>query len=103
MVDEYAPFNQRSRLKAEILHEKAKILKRTKEKDNFYGSAAANLYEDVSSCSQQATALTKNIKTSTSFKICYMKLKLGMLSTAEQIANQQHSIACLKHAPKHQA
>ena len=56
MVDEYAPFNQRSRLKAEILSEKAKISKRTKEKDNFYGSAAANLYEDVSSCAQYAMA-----------------------------------------------
>ena len=52
MVDEYALFSQRTRLKAEVLTEKAKISKRTKEKDNFYGSAAANLYEDVSSCFQ---------------------------------------------------
>ena len=42
LVDESAPYNQRNRIKADILSEKAKICKRTKEKDNYYGSAAAN-------------------------------------------------------------
>ena len=49
LVDDSAPYTQRNRIKAEITREKAKISKRTKEKDNYYGSAAANLYEDVSS------------------------------------------------------
>ena len=56
LVDESAPYAQRNRIKAEILSEKAKISKRTKEKDNYYGSAAANLYEDVSSSARHVAA-----------------------------------------------